>query len=174
MKPLTKRGLSEMKRSSSLATSVARAAEGAAPTTVAGAGRRSCFSMRRFAVGPPMSDPTTRPKVAAAMETTLPPTAPAASRSGPNAAAVPGPPTRAMEPQPMPSRGSRPKSAITPPPRKFCSGIITMEMARHRMTALPPLSSAGILTVKPTVVKNMIIKTVCSVASKLMDAMPME
>ena len=49
-----------------------------------------------------------------------------------------------------------------------------MEMARHRMTALLPLSNAGILTVKPTVVKNMIIKTVCSVASKLMDAMPME
>ena len=47
-------------------------------------------------------------------------------------------------------------------------------MARHRMTALLPLSNAGILTVKPTVVKNMIIKTVCSVASKLMDAMPME
>ena len=65
-------------------------------------------------------------------------------------------------------------SVITPPPRKFCSGIITMEMARHRMTALPPLSSAGILTVKPTVVKNMIIKTACSVASKGMDAMPME
>ena len=96
------------------------------------------------------------------------------SASWPNAAAVLGPPTRAMEPQPIPSSGSRPKSAITPPPRKFCSGIITMEMARHRMTALPPLSSAGILTVKPTVVKNMIIKTVCSVASKLMDAMPME
>ncbi len=34
--------------------------------------------MSRRAVGPPMREPATRPKVAAAMETTLPPTAPAA------------------------------------------------------------------------------------------------
>ena len=108
------------------------------------------------------------------METTLPPTAPAASRSGPKAAAVPGPPMRAMEPQPMPSSGSQPNTSITPPPRKFCSGIITMETIRHSITALPPLSRAGMLTVKPTVVKNMIMKTVCNVPSKVMDAMPAE
>ena len=43
-----------------------------------------------------------RPKVAAATATVVPPTAPAASRSGPMAAAVPGPPIMEMEPQPRP------------------------------------------------------------------------
>ena len=99
------------------------------------------------------------PKVAAAMETTLPPAAPAASSSGPYAAAVPGPPTRAMEPQPMPRRGSLPNRAMMPPPRKFCTGIMATATSRQRTTALPPFRRAGMLTVKPTVVKNMIIKT---------------
>ena len=49
-----------------------------------------------------------------------------------------------------------------------------METIRHSITALPPLSSAGMLTVKPTVVKNRIMKTVCNVPSKVMDAMPAE
>ena len=40
------------------------------------------------------------------------------------------------------------------------------------MTALPLLRSSGMLTVKPTVVKNMIMKTVCSVSSKVMTAVP--
>ena len=56
----------------------------------------------------------------------------------------------------------------------WTGGIITMETIRHSITALPPLSSAGMLTVKPTVVKNRIMKTVCNVPSKVMDAMPAE
>lgn len=90
-----------------------------------------------------MMEPATRPKVAAAMETTLPPAAPAASSSGPYAAAVPGPPTRAMEPQPMPRRGSLPNRAMMPPPRKFCTGIMATATSRQRTTALPPFRRAG-------------------------------
>ena len=56
--------------------------------------------------------------------------------------------------------------------------MLTIELNMYHAVALGAflfwLGGAGILTVKPTVVKNMIIKTVCSVASKLMDAMPME
>lgn len=81
MKPLTKRGLLLEKVSSSLAISVARISVLEEPV------RRELLSgwspyllMRRRAVGPPMREPATRPKVAAAMETTLPPTAPAASQ----------------------------------------------------------------------------------------------
>ena len=65
-------------------------------------------------------------------------------------------------------------SAITPLPTAFCRRMMTMLSASSSITDLPLLTSMGMLTVKPTVVKNMIIKTVCSVASKLMDAMPME
>lgn len=84
MKPLTKRGLLLEKVSSSLATSVARtSALGALARSEALSGRSPYLLMSRRAVGPPMREPATRPKVAAAMETTLPPTAPAASSSGP-------------------------------------------------------------------------------------------
>ena len=82
MKPLDKAGLLVIKRSSSLATSVARPT----PLCSAADGDRLgvqvvCFRSGGVAVGPPISEPATRPNVAAAMETTLPPTAPAVSRS---------------------------------------------------------------------------------------------
>ena len=63
-------------------------------------------------------------------------------------------------------------SAITPLPTTFCKMIITMLKIRSMMTDLPLLSSIGMLTVKPTVVKKKIIKTVCSVSSKVMTAVP--
>ena len=75
-------------------------------------------------------------------------------------AAVPGPPIIEMEPQARPKSGSLPMRAITPLPTTFCKTIITMLRMSSMMTALPLLSSSGMLTVKPTVVKNMIMKTV--------------
>ena len=63
-------------------------------------------------------------------------------------------------------------SAITPLPTTFCKTIITTLKIRSMMTDLPLLSSSGMLTVKPTVVKKKIIKTVCSVSSKVMTAVP--
>ena len=65
-----------------------------------------------------------------------------------------------------------PISAITPLPTTFCKMIITTLKIRSMMTDLPLLSSIGMLTVKPTVVKKKIIKTVCSVSSKVMTAVP--
>ena len=87
-------------------------------------------------------------------------------------AAVPGPPIIEIEPQARPKSGFLPISAITPLPTAFCKMIITMLRMRSMITALPLLNSSGMLTVKPTVVKNMIIKTVCSVSSKVMTAVP--
>ena len=49
-----------------------------------------------------------------------------------------------------------------------------MLSASSSITDLPLLTSMGMLTVKPTVVKNRIMKTVCNVPSKVMDAMPVE
>ena len=52
-------------------------------------------------------------------------------------------------------------------------GIIIMDRIRTRTTDLPPRSRAGMLTVKPTVVKNRFWNTVCRVPSKVMLATPL-
>ena len=49
---------------------------------------------------------------------------------------------------------------------------MTMLSASSSITDLPLLTSMGMLTVKPTVVKNRIMKTVSSVSSKVMTARP--
>ena len=63
-------------------------------------------------------------------------------------------------------------SAITPLPTAFCRRMMTMLSASSSITDLPLLTSMGMLTVKPTVVKNRIMKTVSSVSSKVMTARP--
>jgi len=63
-------------------------------------------------------------------------------------------------------------SAITPLPTAFCRRMVTMLSASSSITDLPLLTSMGMLTVKPTVVKNRIMKTVSSVSSKVMTARP--
>lgn len=60
------------------------------------------FSIRDLATGPPIREPITRPKVAAAIAAAAPSFKPAASNKGPKAVEVPGPPTKAVDPAAKP------------------------------------------------------------------------
>lgn len=77
------------------------------------------FSMRRFPKGPPIRLPNISPKVAAAVQIVVAPAILKSSRTGPNAPAVPWPPTIGIEPVHMPMSGSRPNNFESPTAVRF-------------------------------------------------------
>ena len=133
---------------------------------------RFFWRIRDTAVGPPITQPATSPKVAEAMATALAPETPAFSRSGPKEAAVPWPPTMGMEPVASPSRGSRPKALAMKAPRPFWSTHIITAIPKNSRTWSPPFFRRRKQAVKPTLQKNTTIKKVWSVESKEISRIP--
>ena len=77
------------------------------------------FAISLSPTGPPIIEPATRPKVAAAIDTVRPASSPYLCSSGPKAADVPWPPVRGIEPAAIPSKGDSPKSCAIPTPIPF-------------------------------------------------------
>ena len=80
---------------------------------------RFFFFISPFANGPPISEPATRPKVAAAVAKVVAPSTFISSSKGPNAPAVPCPPIIDMEPVHIPISGFIPRSFESPTATKF-------------------------------------------------------
>ena len=80
---------------------------------------RFFFFIRLFAKGPPINEPATSPKVAAAVARVVAPSTFISSRSGPKAPAVPCPPIIGMEPVHIPISGFIPSSFESPTATKF-------------------------------------------------------
>ena len=103
--------------------------------------RRSYFSIRPFPIGPPITLPAIRPKVAAAVQTVVAPSLPMLSKTGPKAPAVPCPPTIGMDPVQSPTSVGMRKSFARPIARKFWEMISRMTRPKNTANAFPPLRS---------------------------------
>ena len=81
--------------------------------------KRFFFSIRRRPIGPPIKLPAIKPNVAAAVQMVVAPLMLKSSSTGPNAPAVPCPPTIGIEPVHIPISGSKPRKCDIPTARKF-------------------------------------------------------
>ena len=113
--------------------------------------------MRNSPSGPPMREPATRPKVAAAIVMAGAPTSPISSRTGEKPPAVPWPPLIGMEPAAMPSSGFRCIPFAMPTARRFWSAMRTATRPIITRRGFPPCLSTRTSDWKPTEVKKSII-----------------
>ena len=118
-----------------------------------------------FASGPPKLDPAISPKVAAAIATLFAPEYPISSTIGAIAAAVPCPPVIAVEPVSNAISGLIPVAYPILTATIFCSTTNIIADNKNKTTFLPPTFSNLQLALKPILVKNNVIKKLCSVLS---------
>ncbi len=88
--------------------------------------------------GPPIILPNISPKVAAAVHIVVAPCTLKSSSTGPNAPAVPCPPTIGMEPVHIPISELRPNNFESPTATKFCVNISTITSPRNTIKDFPP------------------------------------
>ena len=133
---------------------------------------RFFFSIRRLPTGPPMILPIIRPNVAPAVQSVVAPIIPKSSSTGPNAPAVPWPPTIGIEPVHSPTSGLMCKSFASPTAKKFCERIRPMTSPRKIISAFPPLFNTFKFAWKPTEVKKNTMHTSFKISSNENSAIP--
>ena len=101
--------------------------------------KRSCFNISRLPIGPPISEPATNPNVAAAVQSVDAPEIPKSSSTGPNAPAVPCPPTIGIEPVLSPISGLTPTNFANPTETRFWLIISTITQTKNTTRLNPPL-----------------------------------
>ena len=100
--------------------------------------KRFFFSISFLPIGPPIRLPATSPNVAAAVQIVVAPDILKSSKTGPNAPAVPCPPTIGMEPVHIPINLLSPNREATPTAKKFCANIRTTTNNTNTINDFPP------------------------------------
>ena len=131
-----------------------------------------CFLISLLAIGPPIADPTIRPKVAEAMAIAFAPlyAGPRASIVGATAADVPCPPVIGVDPVISASNGGSPTNFESPTATAFCKIHNPAATNRKISTFFPPFFNTFKLALNPTLVKNITIKNFCNVSVNFTSA----